>query len=317
MSESPAAARSVLYRVCHETLYHSANPVTNARQLAHLQPRSTGWQRVLQSEVKIDPAPGELDGDEDYFGNRVLRFAIDGAHDSLEVIACSEVEVLPHAPAPDSDSPAWRTALAIPTDFHAPGALDIMQYRVGSAQAPLMSEAGAYAAQSFNGNRPWLDALYELTRRMRADFKYDTKATTVFTPVADVLARRAGVCQDFAHLMISALRSLGMSARYVSGYIRNDRAKTSATPGATPSAASGTDPATEALTGADASHAWVSAYCPGHGWVDVDPTNGKIADTEFITVAWGRDFSDVTPLRGVVLGDGGQKLEVRVSVTAI
>ncbi len=299
LPRSPVA--TVRYRVCHETVYDYAHPVTSARQLAHLQPRTTDWQSVFASTVRIDPTPGEQSEGLDYFGNRVLRFAIDGAHERLAVTASSELEVRPHTPTPRCSSPPWHSATRPPLDLMAPGALDIIQFQNGSPMAPALIEAGRYAARSFVGERPWLEAMLDLTCRIKSEFTYDPSATTVSTPVSDVLSRRRGVCQDFAHLMLSALRALRLPARYVSGYIRNDR------PAGT----------SEALTGADASHAWVSAYCPGHGWVDFDPTNGKLADTEFITAAWGRDFSDVTPLRGVVLGEEGQSLEVRVTVRAL
>ena len=166
--------------------------------------------------------------------------------------------------------------------------------------APLLEEARGYAQQSFTPQRPWLDAMLELTQRIRSDFIYDPKATTITTSVVEVFESRRGVCQDFAHLMISCLRSLGIPARYVSGYVLNRIAL-----GATP------------LAGADASHAWVAGHCPGLGWVAFDPTNGKLADLEFVTLGWGREFSDVTPLRGVVLGSAAQTLAVAVSVETI
>jgi transglutaminase-like putative cysteine protease len=160
-----------------------------------------------------------------------------------------------------------------------------------------LPEIAAYAAESFLPGRAWLEAMLELTQRIHAEFIYDPKATKVTTQVADVLRERRGVCQDFAHLMISCLRALGLSARYVSGYVVN-RAS----------------PEKRRLAGADASHAWVSAHCPGLGWIDYDPTNGKQANLEFITLGWGREFSDVSPLRGVVLGTGTQTLTVAVNV---
>jgi transglutaminase-like putative cysteine protease len=178
--------------------------------------------------------------------------------------------------------------------------LDLVQFRLPSPMVPVLPESIDYARASFPAGRALPVAMLDLTRRIHADFVYDPKATTVTTQVREVLAHRRGVCQDFAHLMISCLRSLGLAARYVSGYVMNRVA-----------------PGKQRLAGADASHAWVEGHCPGVGWIAFDPTNGKVADVEFITLGWGREFSDVTPLRGVVLGGATQKLAVAVSVDPV
>jgi transglutaminase-like putative cysteine protease len=178
--------------------------------------------------------------------------------------------------------------------------LDVEQYRVASPMVPLLEESIAYARASFAPGRPWLEAMLDLTRRIQAEFRYDPKATTVTTQVREVLEHRRGVCQDFAHLMLSCLRSLGLPARYVSGYVLNH-----------------VPPGQKRLSGADASHAWVAAHCPQLGWVAFDPTNRKLADLEFVTLGWGREFSDVSPLCGVVLGGARQKLSVVVDVQPI
>jgi transglutaminase-like putative cysteine protease len=172
--------------------------------------------------------------------------------------------------------------------------------RLPSAHVECMAQTREYALQFFSPQRPWLAAMQDLTQHIRMEFVYDTLATTVSTPVADVFNSKRGVCQDFAHLMLSCLRSLNLPARYVSGYILNDP-----------------PPGVAKLLGADASHAWVESYLPGVGWIGFDPTNGKLADIEFITLAWGRDFMDVTPLRGVVLGGGNHELDVSVSVSRV
>jgi transglutaminase-like putative cysteine protease len=185
---------------------------------------------------------------------------------------------------------AWRPQLD----------MDLEQYRVPSPGVPLLAGARAYAMDSFAPGRPWLEGMAELTRRINKEFAYDPEATTITTGVAEVLESRRGVCQDYAHLMLSALRGMGFAARYVSGYVLNR-----------PSADG------KRLAGADASHAWVAAHCPGLGWVAFDPTNGKLADQEFVTLGWGREFNDVTPLRGVVLGSATQQLSVAVSVTPV
>jgi hypothetical protein len=247
--------------------------------------------------LTIDPKPVEQAPGTDYFGNDVLRFMIDTPHDELTVRAESVVEIDTHAPADGVVSPPWEVGRAAPGEWGTDVDLEIEEYRVGSPMAPVLDEALLYGRGSFTDGRPWLEAMFDLTRRIQSDFAYDPKATTVATKVSEVFALRRGVCQDFAHLMISCLRSLGLPARYVSGYILN-RPK----------------PGARRMVGADASHAWVAGYSPAHGWVAFDPTNGKLADLEFVTLGWGREFSDVTPLRGVVLGAATQTLAVEVKV---
>jgi len=288
------------YRVIHETRYSYSTSVTSARQLAHLSPRVTSWQHVLSHRLEIEPQPSEIETDRDFFGNEIVRLSIDRAHDTLAARAESIVEVEEHAPANDTSSPPWEAALGAPGVWGPGVELDVEQYRVASPAVPLLAASREYARTSLRAGRPWLEAILDLTRRIKADFSYDTKATTVATRVAEVLEHRSGVCQDFAHLMLSCLRSNGLPARYVSGYVLNVA-----------------QPERQRTTGADASHAWVAAYCPALGWVAFDPTNGKIADTEFVTLGWGREFSDVTPLRGVVLGAASQTLSVAVSVESI
>ena len=287
---------AVTYRVVHETRYTYSDTVTSARQLAHLRPRTTGWQTLRAHHVDIDPAPSEQADGIDYFGNGIMRFAVDTPHAELTVRAESIVELQSHAPDTDA-GPAWESAVATPGVWGPDDEFDVAQYRLASPMVPLLPNSIEYARASFPAGRPLPAAMLDLTRRIHADFVYDPKATTVMTQVSEVLAHRRGVCQDFAHFMISCLRSLGLAARYVSGYILNR-----------------VPPGKKRLAGADASHAWVEGYCPGVGWLAFDPTNGKAADIEFITVGWGRDFSDVTPLRGVVLGTATQELTVAVNV---
>jgi transglutaminase-like putative cysteine protease len=285
------------YRVTHETRYVYSGKVTSAHQLAHLKPRNTPWQRVKYHAISIEPKPAEWAEGVDYFGNGVVRLMIDAPHEILSVVAESVVEIDAHAPDTAAATPAWEEALAPPGVWRPDADLDLEQYRVASPMVPLLQEAIAYARPSFSSTRPWLEAMLDLTHRIHADFIYDPKATTVSTQVREVLEHRRGVCQDFAHLMLSCLRSLGMSARYVSGYVLNH-----------------VPPGQKRLSGADASHAWVAAHCPQLGWVAFDPTNGKLADLEFVTLGWGREFFDVTPLCGVVLGTSKQKLSVVVDV---
>ena len=286
----------VTYRVVHETRYTYSDTVTSAHQLAHLRPRTTAWQTVHAHHVDIDPLANEQSEGYDYFGNGVMRFALDTPHDELIVRAESIVEV--HSRAPDIETgPAWEEAIAPPGVWVPEDELELVQFRIASPMVPVLPEALEFARSSFPSGRVLPAAMLDLTRRIHNEFIYDPKATTVTTGVREVLALRRGVCQDFAHLMISCLRSLGLAARYVSGYILNRP-----------------PPGKKRLAGADASHAWVEGYCPGVGWMAFDPTNGKVADLEFITLGWGREFSDVTPLRGVVLGTATQTLTVAVDV---
>jgi transglutaminase-like putative cysteine protease len=224
-----------------------------------------------------------------------MRFSLDMPHKALTVLSESIVEVDCQVLDQNAASVNWEVAASRPligtTD------LEVELYRIHSPMAPYLKEALHYAQPSFQPRRPWLDGMLDLTRRIRSEFVYDPEATTITTGVEEVIKNRRGVCQDFAHLMISCLRSLGIPARYVSGYVLNLAAS-----GATP------------LVGADASHAWVAGHCPGLGWVAFDPTNGKLANLEFVTLGWGREFSDVTPLRGVVLGSAAQTLTVAVRV---
>jgi len=291
---------TVRYRVTHETRYAYSSTVTSSRQLAHLQPRVTQWQEVHSHCITVSPEPVERGMGQDYFGNPILRFAVYEPHDELTVRAESEVGVRDYFNPADAVEVPWESALASASTPDGGVDLDIEQYRVGSSLAPVLAQAADYAAESFRTERSWLAAMLDLTQRIHDDFAYDPKSTTVSTRVADVLEHRRGVCQDFAHLMLSCLRSVGLPARYVSGYVL-----TRASAGRAQ------------LVGADASHAWVASRCPAHGWVAFDPTNAKLAGTEFVTLGWGRDFADVTPLRGVVLGAAEQELSVAVSVQPV
>jgi transglutaminase-like putative cysteine protease len=296
--------KPVRFRVTHTTEYQYSDAVSGSWQLAHLTPRVLDWQKLNYHQVDVDPTPFHYETAIDYFGNTVTRFNFHGAHSWLRVNAVSDVTLLPHAPVlADVASPSWEKVRDI---VHSVGLVphssdhglnEAQAFCLPSVLAPTHITLKNYALSSFSAQRPWFHAVYELMQRIHADFTFDTMATSVSTPVLQVLQQRRGVCQDFAHLMIASLRSLGLPARYMSGYIQ-----TFAQPGA------------ERMQGADASHAWVAAYCPGLGWIEFDPTNAKLADTEFITLSWGRDFSDITPLRGVILGGGTQTLKVRVSV---
>ena len=286
------AARRI--HVLHHTEYRYSAPVSQSWQLAHLRPRELPGQRVRMHRLGIEPRPDWLEPRTDSFGNQATVFAIHAAHAALDVVAESQVEVLP--PPPDTEA-AWR-----PWDAPAeadPGSVpELAHYLAASPQIPRSRRALRYARRSFRPGAPFVEALASLAHRIHRDFGFDATATTVSTPLDEVFRHRRGVCQDFARVMIAGLRGLGVPARYQSGYI-----------------VTRPPPGRPKLVGADASHAWVSAWCPGQGWIDIDPTNDRRCDQDFVTLGWGRDFSDVTPLRGVILGGGIQTLEARVTVT--
>jgi len=290
------------YHVIHETLYRYESPVSISRQQLHLTPRECPWQTCLDHRITIDPVPGFDEARPDCFGNPVHQFAIEFPHTSLLVRAESRIEVRHHRPtAPFSDTLDWEKARDALAYGALPIHLDASVYLFESPYTRIKREFAAYAAPSFPSGRPLLEGVQALMARIFKDFKFDAKATTVATPVLTVLQEKRGVCQDFAHLMLSCLRSLGLSARYVSGYLLTRP-----------------PPGKPRMIGADASHAWISVFCPeGEDgfWVDFDPTNNLLPDTEHITLAWGRDFGDVSPLRGVILGGDAHTPEVAVTVT--
>lgn len=289
---------TVQYQVVHETIYRYAWQVVNGQHLTHLTPRHTARQEVLWHALTFDPVPVEDIRSRDYYGNHCHSVLIQIPHDTLQVTATTQVRVQAFEPAAEQAQQPWEHALA--ASVHTPEALEVADMRLPSSLTPALPASVAFMRRFFTPGRPWLAAMLDLTQAIKAEFTYDPDATDVDTPLHEVIASKRGVCQDFAHLMLSCLRSSKLPARYMSGYIRNDP-----------------PPGKEKLAGADASHAWVESFLPGVGWVGFDPTNGKLADTDFITVAWGRDFSDVTPLRGVVLGGGEHKPEVRVTVTRL
>ncbi len=291
------------YRVAHTTAYSYAAAVSACHNEVRLTPRDGGRQRRLRSELRIDPAPAILSTRNDYFGNLVTSFSVQEPHTKLTVAVESEVEVEAKASAAPSDrasTPAWeRVRDALPEDLSREG-LEAYQLVFDSAYVsggPLLS---AYAAPSFLPGRPLLEAVLHLAGRIFEEFTYDRTATTLATPLAGVLGRRRGVCQDFAHVLIACLRSLGLAARYVSGYLF-------------PRPRAGE----ERVAGAGASHAWASVYCPGLGFTDVDPTIGQLPSGRHITLAWGRDYGDVTPVKGVVLGGGRHAMTVSVDVARL
>lgn len=285
------------YRITHLTAYHYEAEVSVSHHLLHLQPRLLPRQRVLDIDIDVQPAPASRASRIDHFGNHTEVVTIEGAHRRLEITARSTVEIDP-APCRDGwTSPAWEAVVEACSAEDWSDAVEAGEFRFESPHVRKNNPAIVFARRSFPPGKPWLPAVTDLCSRIHREFEFDPRATTLSTPVEEVLAGRKGVCQDFAHLMLSCLRSLGLPARYVSGYI-----ETLPPPGKA------------RLVGADATHAWVSAYCPGHGWLDFDPTNGITPGERHVTVAWGRDYADVSPVRGVLVGSGSHSLKVSVDV---
>ena len=284
----------MLYRITHSTRYAYPSPVVQCFNEAHLTPRAFPGQRVREHALHVDPHPAFLQRRQDYFGNEVATFAVFEKHDRLAAVASSVVEV----GAQDGEivsSPAWekvRALLAQPFDAESIAASEFI---FDSPYISSLMELREYARPTFTPGRPLLSALEELTGRIHNEFAYQPKSTSIDTPLLEVLHNRQGVCQDFAHLMIGALRSLRLSARYVSGYIRSG----------------------PRFQGAAASHAWVSVFDPENGWLSFDPTNNLRVSDAHITLAWGRDYGDVTPVKGLTLGGSGQSVEVEVRVQSL
>ena len=301
--------RTARYHVDHQTTYRYESAVSLSRQHLHLTPRNGEWQSCLAHHIDIDPEPTHAHSRVDAFGNPLTQFDIESPHSRLVVRAQSTVEV--RSPLPESDrradwlsaSPSWEDGAAALAYGATPVRLEANRFLFESPYVRVKREFAAYARPSFTSGRPLLVAAGDLMRRIHDEFEFDPEATTVATPVLKILEDKRGVCQDFAHLMLACLRSLGLAARYVSGYLLTQP-----------------PPGQPRLIGADASHAWISLYCPnadGGAWIDFDPTNNLLPDTQHITLAWGRDFGDVSPLRGVILGGDAHELDVAVTVTPL
>ncbi|MBV8576392.1 MAG: transglutaminase family protein [Acetobacteraceae bacterium] len=284
----------------HLTRYDYSRHVDLGAHTAHLRPRSLPWQRVLSSGLSVTPEPGRVVERLDHFGNCVAWLFLDMPHPVFEVLAESRVDVRFPDPPRAADTPPWEEVAAMALAGAPDHAWQAGEFTFESPMIPASPEAGAYVASSFPPGRPVLEGLLELIGRIRTEFAFRAGATTLHTPISTVLARREGVCQDFTHLMIAGLRALGIPARYVSGYVR-----TYPPPGGT------------RRLGADQSHAWVGAWLgPVHGWIDLDPTNNLIVRDEHVVLAWGRDYSDISPLSGIILGGGRHGLSVSVDIEA-
>lgn len=288
------------YAVTHVTRYAYSDSVAVSHNRVCLRPRETPWQRVLRSELSVDPNPAVFNEHVDGDGNHLVSFDISSAHQAMSIRAYSEVSVqTPAWPQPDA-TPAWEKARLSAGENGSMRDLSVLPFVFSSPFVPLENALGEYAAASFPPGIPLLQGLLHLLDRMHDDFTFDPKATEVSTKVVESFAARRGVCQDFAHILCGGLRALGIPARYVSGYL-----ETKPPPGKLK------------LAGADASHAWVAAYCPGFGWIDLDPTNNILPGNSHITIGWGRDYGDVSPVKGVVRGGGEHSLAVAVDVIAL
>lgn len=289
------------YELIHRTRYVYDGVVTVSHHLARLAPRPLPGQRCPWHALTIDPVPVGRGVHADAFGNITTYFELEGSHDELDVTARSFVEVFPTKHPEPETTPVWESVVEACSNGETTDFAEADLFRFASPMVPVAKEFGDYARPDFPPGRPILAGLMAFMGRMHKEFKFDPSATDVATPVSEVLKKKAGVCQDFAHLMLACLRSLGLPARYVSGYLETKP-----------------PPGMQRLTGADASHAWVSVFCGEEaGWIDADPTNDILPKERHITIAWGRDFSDVSPLRGVTLGAGGQKLHVAVDVIPV
>lgn len=299
------SAAGVTFEVTHRTEYRYDDPVVAGYSVAHLVPRSFPGQSCVRSEVLVDPMPGGLSERRDYFGNRATWFEVHDPHHHLRVVARSLVERL--VPEPGffpggvTDPSPWADAVTRLATDPDPEGLLARELALSSPLVPRLAGLEAYARESFPAGRPLLDAALDLSSRIHQDFAYVPGATETGTRLEEVLRDRRGVCQDFAHLAIGCLRSLGVPARYVSGYLETEAA-----------------PGHEKLVGADASHAWFSVFVPGAGWIDLDPTNDQVPDERYVTTAWGRDYSDVAPLKGVVFSAASShELSVAVDVVRV
>jgi transglutaminase-like putative cysteine protease len=290
----------MIYNINHRTTYKYRYPVSVGNHVACLKPRSFTENTLLRNEIHIHPTPKTLTERDDYFGNHLFFFSVQEPHRELVVEAKSKVVITRGSVWNSQQSSPWEETAQLLVSDCSPEGLEAQQFQFESPRINIRSEFADYALRSFTPNREMREALIDLTARIHNDFRFDPKVTTVRTTVEEVFNKRRGVCQDFAHVQIACLRSINIAARYVSGYLRTHPA-----------------PGKERLVGADASHAWVSAYCRGVGWLDVDPTNNVVPSDGHVTLAWGRDYGDVSPLRGLILGGGAHLLEVAVDMEPV
>ena len=280
----------MLFHVIHATRYNYETPVSHSLNEVRLTPRALAAQQVRRNEIRVQPEPVFMYSRKDFYGNDVNSFELLEKHDQLQITSESIVHVDPRTtPLPDI---SWKEAQAALGEQADEACIEASEFIYSSPHVSVTPQIDDYAQQTFVPERSLLEAIQDLTHRIHSDFKYRPQSTSIGTPLADVMKHRRGVCQDFAHVMIGAVRSKRLAARYVSGYVR---------PG-------------PKVQGAQASHAWVSVFFPGSGWMDFDPTNDLMVSDSHIALAWGRDYADVTPVKGISLGSGSQTVAVEVYV---
>ena len=291
----------MIYDIRHVTTYSYESPVSFARCSLRLEPRSGDGQQLVSHAVEIRPRPAERTVRRDFFGTHTESVLIETAHRNLRIDSRSRVSVSRQAPGRAAPSPSWESVRDVAFEASSLGPASPVGYVFASALVPVLEPVTAYAAASFPQGQGILAGAVDLMHRIRRDFKYDPKATVISTPLKEVFEKRHGVCQDFAHVMIAGLRGLGLPAAYVSGYLRTIP-----------------PPGKPRLQGADATHAWVSVWCCSEiGWVGFDPTNDLLVENDHIILAVGRDFSDVSPVDGIIVGSRKQKLAVAVDVLLV
>jgi transglutaminase-like putative cysteine protease len=291
----------VIYDIRHVTTYAYESPVSFARCTLRLEPLSGHGQKLVSHHVEIRPRPAERTARRDYFGALTESVVIETAHRNLRIDSRSRVEVARKAPSRTMQSPAWEHIRDVAFEANSLGPASPIGYVFASSLVPVLAPVSAYAAESFPPGGGVLIGAVDFMHRIRTQFKYDPKATVISTPLREVFEKRHGVCQDFAHVMIAGLRGLGLPAAYVSGYLRTIP-----------------PPGKPRLEGADATHAWVSLWCgPEIGWIGFDPTNDLLVENDHIVLAVGRDFSDVSPIDGIIVGSPKQKLNVAVDVLLV
>lgn len=283
----------MLYRATHTTHYRYDATVSQCQSEVRLTPRSLPWQMLIESRIETTPPAATMENHRDYFGNEVRTITILESHDRFTTVSTSLVDVEAR-PQPTLDIP-WEAVRDEVRAHRRAETLEAYEFLFDSPFVAVSPELTAYGAPSFPAGRPIGEAIDDLAHRIHTEFRYTPKATTIETPLRDVMRLRRGVCQDFAHVMIGTLRALQLPARYVSGYLRSQAN----------------------YQGAEASHAWVSVFVPGAGWIDTDPTNDVRPGTGHLTVAWGRDYGDVAPVKGIALGGGNQAVEVEVRVEPV
>ena len=291
----------MIYDIRHVTTYSYVSAVSFARCSLRLEPRSGDGQQLVSHAVEIRPRPAERTARRDFFGTHTESVLIETAHRNLRIDSRSRVTVSRQAPGRTAPSPSWESVRDVAFEASSLGPSSPVGYVFASSLVPVQQPVTAYAATSFPQSQGILAGAVDLMHRIRGDFKYDPKATVISTPLREVFEKRHGVCQDFAHVMIAGLRGLGLPAAYVSGYLRT------IPPAGQPR-----------LQGADATHAWVSVWCGSEiGWIGFDPTNDLVVGNDHIILAVGRDFSDVSPVDGIIVGSRKQKLAVAVDVLLV